>query len=66
LIKKQSGETINGTSLSFSTRNEITAEQQKAYSESDLQVFRESFGFDEKEDPVYPLDSMPSFTDQCE
>ncbi|MEP7128874.1 MAG: aryl-sulfate sulfotransferase [Chitinophagales bacterium] len=64
-LKSEEGLRIEGTTFSFSTRNQITPEESERYKQSRLDNFIESFGYDptkklEKEQFETP-DSFPTF-----
>ena len=46
VLRKADGAKVEGTTFSFKTRNEITAEERERYRQSDLETFIESFGYD--------------------
>ena len=65
VLRKQQGQTVEGTVFSFEIRNKPSAEDEKLYREMRMQAFIEDFGYhpyeDNKKEVTYPLDSMPTF-----
>nr|MBA2407402.1 aryl-sulfate sulfotransferase [Chitinophagales bacterium] len=64
-LKTIDGQTIEGTTFSFKTRNEITAEEKERYKQSRIEEESEFMGNDDSKQMEqkikYPLDSMPTF-----
>ncbi|MBA2406778.1 MAG: aryl-sulfate sulfotransferase [Chitinophagales bacterium] len=64
-LRKQNGESINGTSFNFKIKNEVTPAQQEKIKQAKLQNFIDSYGYDptkNNSNKLYPLDSMPTWT----
>lgn len=65
-LRKQNGETINGTSFNFGIRKQNTPQDEELIRKARLQNFIDEYGYDPTSQTAskitYPLDSMPTYT----